>query len=228
MSAELLRLENISKSFSSPSGEERLEILKDINLTLHECESISITGKSGSGKSTLLSIAALLTLPTGGNIYYSGTSVSSFSDRDLAHLRNKYMGFVFQSSMLLEDFTALENVAMPLLIGGMKKKDAFERAGYYLSLVSMTNRSSFLPSLLSGGERQRIAIARALSPGTSIIFADEPTGSLDEETSQVMENLLFDVVKKEKRGLLVVSHNTLFASKADIEYNLQGGVLYEK
>ncbi len=226
--SELLRMENITKSFPSANGGERLEILKDINLTLHGCESISITGRSGSGKSTLLSIAALLSLPTSGNIYYSGSPVEEFSDSSLSSLRNKYMGFIFQNSMLLEDFTARENVAMPLLIRGVKKKEAFQKADYYLSLVDMTSRLFFLPSVLSGGERQRVAIARALSPECSIIFADEPTGSLDEETSLVIENLLYDVVKREKRGLIVVTHNTSFASRADRKYTLMGGVLYEK
>ncbi len=224
---ELLRMENITKSFPTPKGGE-LAILKDISLVLHSSQSIAITGKSGSGKSTLLSIAALLSLPSGGRIFYLGKEVSSFSDSALSTLRNRNMGFVFQNSMLLEDFTALENTAMPLLIGGMKKKEAFERARYYLSLVGMEEREDHRPSSLSGGERQRTAIARSLSGGANIIFADEPTGNLDEETSQNTEELLLDAVKKEKRGLLLVTHNPAFAVRADITYNLMNGVLYEK
>ncbi len=228
MADELLRLENITKSFPSPGGGERLEILKGINLTLHSEESIAITGRSGSGKSTLLSVAALLTGETSGKIYYMEKGVSSFSDSALSSLRNKYMGFVFQSSMLLEDFTALENVAMPLLIRGEKKAEAFEKAEYYLSLVSMENRATFRPSILSGGERQRVAIARSLSSSPSVVFADEPTGSLDEETADGIEKVLFTAVKKEKKGLLLVTHNLSFASRADRLYSLEGGVLYEK
>ncbi len=228
MSAELLKLENITKSFSIPDSKEKLEILKDINLTLFEGEAISIRGKSGSGKSTLLSIAALLTRATSGTIYYSGQSVDSFTDSSLSLLRNRNMGFVFQSSMLLEDFSALENVAMPLLIRGEKKKDALERAEYYLRMVGMENRMQYRPKLLSGGERQRVAIARALSPSSSIVFADEPTGSLDEETSKTIERLLFDTVRKEKRGLLLVTHNPSFAKNADICYCLENGVLNEE
>lgn len=228
MPNELLRMENITKSFPSPTGGERLEILKGINLTLNSEESIAITGKSGSGKSTLLSVAALLTTATSGKIYYLGKEVSSFSDSALSSLRNTHMGFVFQSSMLLEDFTALENVAMPLLIRGGKKKDAYEKAEYFLSLVSMENRADFRPNILSGGERQRTAIARALSSSPSVVFADEPTGSLDEETGLTVEKVLFKAVKREKKGLVLVTHNSSFASKADKLFSLQGGVLYEK
>ncbi len=228
MRDELLRLENITKSFSSPTGGESLEILKGINLTLSREEVVAITGKSGSGKSTLLSVAALLTKATSGKIYYMQNEVSSFCDSTLSTLRNKYMGFVFQSSMLLEDFTALENVAMPLLVRGVKKSEAYERAHYYLSLLSVENRAHYRPSILSGGERQRTAIARALSSSPSVVFADEPTGSLDEETAGVIEKVLFKAVKKEKKGLVLVTHNLSFASKADRLYSLQGGVLYEK
>ncbi len=202
--------------------------MKGINLLLSSEESIAITGKSGSGKSTLLSVAALLSSATSGKIYYLGREVSSFSDSALSTLRNTHMGFVFQSSMLLEDFTALENVAMPLLIRGEKKKDAYEKARYYLSLVSMENRADFRPNILSGGERQRTAIARALSSSPSVVFADEPTGSLDEETGLTVEKVLFKAVKREKKGLVLVTHNSSFASKADKLFSLQGGVLYEK
>lgn len=224
---ELLRLENITKSFPIPKGGE-LSVLKDISLVLQSGTSIAITGKSGSGKSTLLSIAALLSLPTSGRIFYLGKEISTFSDSALSSLRNRNMGFVFQNSMLLEDFTALENTALPLLIGGMKKKEAYERALYYLSLVGMEERREHRPSSLSGGERQRTAIARALSGGADIIFADEPTGNLDEETSLRTEELLFDAVKKENRGLVLVTHDSSFADRADITYTLMNGVLYEK
>lgn len=228
MPNELLKMESIKKSFPTPGEGESLSILKDINLTLHDGESIAITGSSGCGKSTLLSIAALLLKPTGGKIYYSGKEVTTFSDSVVASMRNRYMGFVFQNAMLLEDFTSLENVAMPLMIGGEKKKTALEKAAYYLSLVNMNERADYRPSLLSGGERQRVAIARALSSSPSVVFADEPTGNLDEKTSGIVENLLFDIVKKEGRGLLLVTHDNSFASRADRVYTLLGGVLNEK
>ena len=228
MSGELLRLVNIKKSFDIPQSEEKLEILKDINLTLNCWESIAITGRSGSGKSTLLDIAALLCKPTSGEIYYSGKNIVDYSDKAISKLRNSAMGFVFQSSMLLEDFSALENVEMPLLIRGEKKEEARKKALYYLSLVGMENRLNYRPSILSGGEKQRVAIARALSPECSIIFADEPTGSLDEKTSHIIENLLFESVRREGRGLILVTHNSFFASLSDRCFVLENGVLNEK
>ena len=138
------------------------------------------------------------------------------------------MGFVFQNSMLLEDFSALENVAMPLMIKGEKKKIAFEKAQEYLKLVGIEERKNHRPIKLSGGERQRTSIARALITEPSVIFADEPTGSLDEKTSRVIEELLIDSVKKTKRGLILVTHNPLFASRADKVFVLSNGVLNEK
>lgn len=227
MSIELLKLDNITKSYETPDG-GKLEILKGVNLTLKDGESIAIMGQSGSGKTTLLNIAALLLKPTSGHIYYSGGEVKASKDKDLSKLRNKYMGFVFQSSMLLEDFTILENVAMPLLIRGEKKKDALETAAHYLDLVNLGERRDYRPSLLSGGERQRVSIARALSASPSLVFADEPTGNLDEETSSKVEDLLFESIRKENKGMVVVTHNPSFAAKADKTYILKNGVLYEK
>lgn len=227
MSIELLKLDNITKSYETPDG-RKLEILKGVNLTLSDKESIAIMGQSGSGKTTLLNIAALLLKPTSGHIYYTGEEVKASKDKDLSILRNKYMGFVFQSSMLLEDFTILENVAMPLLIRGEKKKDALEAAEHYLELVNLGDRRDYRPSLLSGGERQRVSIARALSASPSLVFADEPTGNLDEETSSRVEDLLFESVRKENKGMVVVTHNPSFAAKADKTYILKNGVLYEK
>ncbi len=227
MSIELLKLDNITKSYETPDG-GKLEILKGVNLILRDGESIAIMGQSGSGKTTLLNIAALLLKPSSGHIYYSGEEAKASKDKDLSKLRNKYMGFVFQSSMLLEDFTILENVAMPLLIRGEKKKDALETAAHYLDLVNLGERRDYRPSLLSGGERQRVSIARALSASPSLVFADEPTGNLDEETSSKVEDLLFESVRKEKKGMVVVTHNPSFASKADKTYILKNGVLYEK
>lgn len=228
MANELLKLVNVKKSYASPGKNGSLEILKDINLTLSDGESIAITGRSGSGKSTLLSVAALLLPPSSGSIFYCGEDITSSSEKKIAELRNKRMGFIFQSSMLLEDFSALENVAMPLLISGERKKDALERARYYLSLVDLDDRIEHRPSSLSGGERQRVAIARALSNKASVIFADEPTGALDEQSSLSVEEILFEAVKKENRGLLLVTHNSSFAQKADKHFVLMNGILNDE
>lgn len=228
MSNELLRVENLSKAYPSQENEGKLVILEDISFVLNEGETIAITGKSGCGKSTLLSLLALLSPKDGGKIYYEGVDTDSIKEKDKPRIRNEKMGFVFQNSMLLEDFSALENVAMPLMIKGEKKKIAFEKAQEYLKLVGIEERKNHRPIKLSGGERQRTSIARALITEPSVIFADEPTGSLDEKTSRVIEELLIDSVKKTKRGLILVTHNPLFASRADKVFVLSNGVLNEK
>ncbi|MCI7454938.1 MAG: ABC transporter ATP-binding protein [Spirochaetales bacterium] len=228
MSNELLRVENLSKSYPSEEKGGKLVILEDINLLLKQGETIAITGKSGCGKSTLLSLLALLSPKDGGKIYYEGMDTDQIKDRDRARLRNEKMGFVFQNSMLLEDFSALENVAMPLMIKGEKKKIALEKAQEYLKMVGIEERKNHRPIKLSGGERQRTAIARALITEPSVVFADEPTGSLDEKTSRIIEELLIESVKKTNRGLILVTHNPVFASKAHKVFVLSNGVLNEK
>ena len=228
MSNELLRVENLSKSYPSEEKGGKLVILEDINLLLKQGETIAITGKSGCGKSTLLSLLALLSPKDGGKIYYEGMDTDQIKDRDRARLRNEKMGFVFQNSMLLEDFSALENVAMPLMIKGEKKKIALEKAQEYLKMVGIEERKNHRPIKLSGGESQRTAIARALITEPSVVFADEPTGSLDEKTSRIIEELLIESVRKTNRGLILVTHNPVFASKAHKVFVLSNGVLNEK
>ena len=228
MSNELLRVENLSKSYPSEEKGGKLVILEDINLLLKQGETIAITGKSGCGKSTLLSLLALLSPKDGGKIYYEGMDTDQIKDRDRARLRNEKMGFVFQNSMLLEDFSALENVAMPLMIKGEKKKIALEKAQEYLKMVGIEERKNHRPIKLSGGERQRTAIARALITEPSVVFADEPTGSLDEKTSRIIEELLIESVRKTNRGLILVTHNPVFASKAHKVFVLSNGVLNEE
>lgn len=227
MENELLKMENVSKSYLEDGGGDLL-ILRDINLTLKKGEVVAITGKSGCGKSTLLSVAALLSRRDNGKIYYSGLDVDQIPPKDLSALRNRKMGFVFQSSMLLEDFSALENVAMPLLIRGVGRKEAYGKAKEYLALVDIFDRMDHRPSRLSGGEKQRVAIARALIGEAEVVFADEPTGNLDEKNARIIEELLISTVKKAGRGLLLVTHNPLFASKADRTCVLSEGVLHEE
>ena len=217
MNGEVLRLENICKSFSGPGG---VDVLKDINLTLHKGESISVQGKSGSGKSTLLYIASLIEKPTSGSVFYSGSDVTGFSDSRLSSLRRDKMGFVFQHSLLLEDFSALENAALPLLNRGVKKKDAFEKASVLLAHLGLGERLQHRPAAMSGGERQRTAIARAVITSPDIIFADEPTGSLDEESASMIEDLLFSLVCDNGLSMILVTHNPQFAAKAEHHYML--------
>ena len=189
MADEVLRLEAVCKGYDAPGG--RLSILNGVDLSVSRGEVISIRGRSGCGKSTLLSVAALLLSPDSGRICYCGRDVSAFSGKEIERLRLESMGFVFQSSILLEDFSAEENAAMPLLIKGMKRKEAFSRAD----------------SLLAG------------------LFADEPTGSLDEKTALAVESLLLDAVRASGSALVYVTHNSEFALRADRALVLKEGVL---
>ena len=225
--SELLRLEGISKSFPAPDG-SLVEILSGLDLSLEEGEVISIVGRSGSGKSTLLSIAALLLSPDGGRILYGGQDTSSLTAREVSSLRSTSMGFIFQSSILLEDFSALENVAMPLLIQGKGRREAFSAAERLLEKVGLSERMGYRPGQLSGGERQRVAIARALSPSPSVVFADEPTGSLDERSAADIESLLLSAVRSEGLGMIIVTHDRNLAERADRMLLLSEGRLFDE
>ena len=224
--SSLLSIEDLSKSYPSPGG-VRIDILSSLSLSIENGEIVSIMGKSGSGKSTLLSIAALLMTPDSGRVLYNGRDSIGLSEREAARLRSRTMGFVFQSSTLLADFSALENVAIPLLIQGKSRKEAYARAGEILSLVGLCDRTAHRSSELSGGERQRVAIARALSGRPEIIFADEPTGSLDEKSADAIEHILLETVKESGSSMLFVTHNSSFAAKADRMLILREGTLHE-
>ena len=221
----ILRLDGISKSFDSPSGGGSLEILRDINLEIREGESLSITGRSGSGKSTLLYIASLIEKPTQGRVFYDGQDATAWDDRRLATLRRERMGFVFQNSLLLEDFSALENVMLVLLNRGFAKDDARRKAVDMLTAMGLGDRLDHRPMMLSGGERQRVAIARALAISPRIIFADEPTGSLDEKSADIVEDMLLDAARSTGAALVYVTHNSAFASRADRTLLLSEGRL---
>lgn len=224
--AEILRLENIRKSYPSPDGDS-LVILSSVNLSLNDGETVSVIGRSGSGKSTLLAVAALLSQPDSGDILYRGESILALDDKRKAEMRQKNLGFIFQSSLLLADFSALENTAMPLMISGMRKREAFERASEILDTLGLKERKNHRPSALSGGERQRTAVARALVTSPDIVFADEPTGALDEKSAAEVEEMLLDAVRKGGHSMLLVTHNPDFASRADRMLTLSGGILHE-
>ncbi len=221
---DILRLDSIYKSYPSPSGES-IGILSGISLSIERGEIVSIVGRSGSGKSTLLSVAALLSPADSGLVFYDGRNSSLLGERERAELRRKSMGFVFQNATLLADFSALENVAMPLMIQGKNRKDAFNASLELLEKVGLDKRKDHRPAELSGGERQRVAIARALAGNPLVVFADEPTGSLDERTAEETETLLLSTVKDTGHSMLLVTHNTSFASKADRVLELKEGRL---
>lgn len=223
MKDEVLRLEAVYKSYDVPGG--KLHILNGTDLSVGKGEIISIRGRSGSGKSTLLSVAALLLSADSGRILYSGKDTATLSGKEIEELRLRKMGFVFQAATLLEDFSAEENAAMPLLIAGERKKDAIRRADELLEALSVSDRKDHRPAELSGGERQRVAIARALALSPDIIFADEPTGSLDEKTALDVESLMLESVRLSGSSLVYVTHNSDFAMKADRALVLKEGVL---
>lgn len=218
----ILEAIQITKNFYDPV---ELDILKGINLKIMPGKSLSIVGKSGEGKTTLLHILGSLDKPTDGELFLMGEKVQSKSaDR----LRNRFIGFIFQSFYLLSDSTALENVLMPLKIlrkDTQKSSPAYKRACELLEMVGLGKRLHFHTSKLSGGEKQRVAIARALACKPAIIFADEPTGNLDHETAQEIQNLLLSLTKEQNTALLLVTHNLQLAKLTDECYELENGLL---
>lgn len=224
MSNEILRLENIEKYYSG--SVDKLHIIRNLNLSVEEGEFISILGRSGSGKSTLLNVIGLLDKIDGGKIFIDGKEVDVLSDVEKDRLKNRMLGFVFQFHYLLPEFTALENVMLPALIDDFSNKSEIEkRAMELLKSVRLEERVHHKPSQLSGGEKQRVAIARALINSPKILLADEPTGNLDEETSETIFNILKDINKNRKQTIIVVTHSKDLAQISDKKLYLKKGVL---
>ncbi len=205
----LLQVKNVTKVFQS--GLQTIPVLNNLDLSLIKGESLVIFGGSGAGKSTLLHIIGTLETPTSGNIYFHGEDISCWNDLKLSVFRNKNLGFVFQFHYLLNEFTALENVAMPARIGGEAKSESLKKAEALLVSLGMGHRKNHFPNALSGGEQQRVAIARALIMNPSLILADEPTGNLDKANSRIIQDLFLKVVEEFKVGLIVVTHDQKFA-----------------
>ncbi len=210
-SESLLVARGVTKSYPMAGG--RLEILKGIDLTIEKGEAISIVGASGAGKSTLLHILGTLDRPTLGKVLHRGLDLTKLTDDELAKHRNATMGFVFQFHHLLAEFSAIENVAMPLRIGGETPAVALQKAEAQLIQMGLKDRLHHKPSELSGGEQQRVAIARSIVRKPEILFADEPTGNLDTQNAARIQELLFDLQKSMGLTLVVVTHDTAFASR---------------
>ncbi len=216
---KILKVSNLEKSYTS--GSKKLKVLQDINFEVEERQSFAIVGPSGSGKTTLLGLCAGLDDADSGSISLCGTEIYKLNQDERALLRNKKIGFVFQDFQLLPTLTALENVAVPLELQG--DKDASKKAKELLIKVGLEDRLKHYPSQLSGGEQQRVALARAFSNNPEVLFADEPTGNLDTETGEIVEDLLFQLNKDLGTTLVIVTHDLELAKKTQKVLRLKGG-----
>ncbi len=209
----MIRIENLAKTYCT--GDIMVKALKEINLSIQRGEFISIMGASGSGKSTLMNILGCLDRPTDGHYYLEGLDVSEKSDNELSIVRNKKIGFVFQSFNLISRTSALKNVELPMIYGKMNKDSRRERALMLLERVGLSNRSSHMPNELSGGQKQRVAIARALANHPQIILADEPTGNLDSESSVEIMEIFKELNRKDGNTVIIVTHERDIAEFTD-------------
>ncbi|WP_330110284.1 lipoprotein-releasing ABC transporter ATP-binding protein LolD [Methylophaga thalassica] len=219
----VLSASQLSKSFTD--GQLKTDVLNNINLTVNRSDRIAIVGSSGSGKSTLLHILGGLDSPTEGQVLVQGNDIHAMKNKAASRLRNQQLGFVYQFHHLLPEFTTVENVAMPLVIGGMSPSSAQQRATELLDKVGLSHRFQHKPSELSGGERQRAALARALITEPACLLADEPTGNLDHRTAQAIFDLILKLNEDFGTALVIVTHDTGLAAKMDQQLTLIDGCL---
>lgn len=216
---KMIEVKNIIKRYGN------LEVLKGVSVTIGDGEIVSIVGPSGAGKTTLLQIIGTLDKPDSGSVLFDGTDVLALKDKELARFRNRNIGFVFQFHQLLPEFTTLENVAMPALIGGEKRSEAFARAKELLSYMNLSDRFEHKPAQLSGGERQRVAVARALINKPAVILADEPSGSLDTQNKQELHKLFFTLRNEMKQTFVIVTHDESLAGDTDRVLHMRDGLI---
>ena len=225
MNKEIIKLSKISKKFVSANKD--IVVLKNVNLKINKGELISLSGPSGSGKSTLLHIMALLDQPTSGEVFFKKKSFTKSNDREKDLVRRRGISIIYQQNNLLNDFTALENVLIPLVNNGFSLEESTKKANKTLSLVNLSRRRNHFPSELSGGEQQRVAVARALITEPDLILADEPTGNLDSKTADEIF-YLFSKFKTKNRAILYATHNRELASRADYKLNILDGNISRK
>lgn len=223
MTTGILHCQQLGKTYTE--GPNDVTVLNGVNLDIERGERIAIVGASGSGKSTLLHLLGGLDVPTTGSIWVDGQELSGMSDKRRGDMRNEYLGFVYQFHHLLPEFTAVDNVAMPLLIRGDDAQVARDKASALLTAMGLENRLTHRPVELSGGERQRAAIARALVTEPSVVLADEPTGNLDEKTADAVFNMMLELNQRVGTALVMVTHDTNLAQRMDKVYHLERGHL---
>ena len=217
MTEKMIEIQGITKSF----GE--LQVLKGIDLTINKGEVVSIVGPSGAGKTTLLQIMGTLEKADAGQVFINGVEVNRLKEKELSAFRNKQIGFVFQFHQLLPEFTALENVMIPALIGGVSSGEAMRRAKETLDMMGLAERASHKPAELSGGEKQRVAVARALINRPAVIFADEPSGSLDTRNKEELHQLFFDLRERLGQTFVIVTHDEGLAQLTDRTIHMVDG-----
>ncbi|MBR5332553.1 MAG: ABC transporter ATP-binding protein [Muribaculaceae bacterium] len=217
----MIEIRNITKNYDS------LQVLKGINLDIVPGEVVSIVGPSGAGKTTLLQIIGSLDRPNAGTVKYDTTDIFSLKDAQLARFRNENIGFVFQFHQLLPEFSLIENVAMPALIGGAKRSEAFDHARKLIEYLGLKDRETHRPAQLSGGERQRAAVARALINNPKVILADEPSGSLDSKNRQELHKLFFDLRRDMNQTFVIVTHDESLAADCDRIIKMRDGQITE-
>ncbi|MDH3003600.1 lipoprotein-releasing ABC transporter ATP-binding protein LolD [Pasteurella multocida] len=226
MKSRLLHCQHITKYYQE--GSQQTQVLKDVSFSMQAGELVAIVGSSGSGKSTLLHVLGGLDQPTSGEVFIQNQSLQKINANQLAQLRNQYLGFVYQFHHLMADFSALENVMMPMLIGKQNKSEAQDRAEKMLTAVGLSHRISHRPSALSGGERQRVAIARSLVNHPALVLADEPTGNLDRKTTESIFDLIKQLNQEQNIAFLLVTHDLALAEKLSRRLVMQDGVLREE
>ena len=215
----MIEIEGINKYYG------KLHVLRDVSLSIDKCEIVSIVGKRGAGKTTLLQIMGTLDSPDSGVVKYDGVEVLKMRSRELSHFRNRNIGFVFQFHQLLPEFTTVENVAIPAMIGGTKQQEAMRRAMELLDFMGLSERAENKPSQLSGGERQRAAVARALINKPAVIFADEPSGSLDSQNKQELHRLFFRLRDELQQTFVIVTHDESLAGDTDRIIHMKDGAI---
>lgn len=219
MSEPIITLQNVSKSFGQNSSS--IQVLEDLSLDLKKGESLALVGASGSGKSTLLHVICGLEKPNKGNVYIKGVNITDLSADERSLFRGKEVGFVYQFHHLLPDLTALENIALPAMLSGIGKEEAFQISASLLEQVNLNDKKENRPNELSGGERQRVAIARAMSNNPSCLIMDEPTGNLDKKNVENFMNLLMDMVSTREIALIIATHDNNVSSRLDKLLNLE-------